>query len=272
VSVRLADLTRRALRERIAGGLDTVVIPLGATEQHGEALPFGTDTIIGEVVADALAARVGAVVAPALPYGCSQEHVSVPGTVTLQAATMIAAVTEIGVSLARGGLTTQVLLVAHFGNRAPAELAARQIVEATGAIVGVSSYLAGLEGQVLERLGYAAEDLDWSAFYSHAGAVEAALVMARDAALVDLAHADAYPPDRAMRFSDPAMTYPALVEEAAPPGMWGDPRRVSERIADPPTPQMGMAIADVCAEGLAARLERMVREVRAARAEAGTAP
>jgi creatinine amidohydrolase len=267
VSVRLADITRRALRERMADGLDTAIIPLGATEQHGEALPFGTDTVIGELVAERLAERVGAVVTPALPFGCSHEHLSVPGTMTLDAATMIAVVTEVGVSLARNGFSTLVLVVAHFGNRAPAELAARQIVEATGAVVGVSSYLAGIEHAVLERLGHPADAVDWSAFYSHAGAVEAALVMARDPGLVDLEHADAHPPDRAVTLYDPAMTYPGRVEEAAPPGMWGDPTRVSETISDPPTAEMGEAILDVCADQLAVRLHRMVAEVRAARAD-----
>ena len=55
---------------------DLLVVPLGATEQHGPHLPLGTDTII----ASALAASVrDAVVAPALPYGSSGEHAGFRG-------------------------------------------------------------------------------------------------------------------------------------------------------------------------------------------------
>ncbi|HET6551387.1 MAG TPA: creatininase family protein, partial [Solirubrobacter sp.] len=53
----------------VTGGL--LVVPLGATEQHGPHLPLGTDTIIARALAGAVP---GAVVAPALPYGSSGEH------------------------------------------------------------------------------------------------------------------------------------------------------------------------------------------------------
>src|SRR3712207_8629966 len=58
---------------------DLLVVPLGATEQHGPHLPLGTDTVI----ASALAASLDAVVAPALPYGSSGEHAGFPGTLSI---------------------------------------------------------------------------------------------------------------------------------------------------------------------------------------------
>ena len=84
----LAQVTRRLLREAISAGMDTAIVPLGATEQHGEALPFGTDTIIGEQIAADLAGRLNALLLPALPFGVSVEHMSTPGTITLSSATL----------------------------------------------------------------------------------------------------------------------------------------------------------------------------------------
>jgi mycofactocin precursor peptide peptidase len=62
---------RRALADRpwteVTGG-SLLVIPLGATEQHGPHLPLDTDTAIAEELARRLVeTRTDAVLAPALP-------------------------------------------------------------------------------------------------------------------------------------------------------------------------------------------------------------
>jgi creatinine amidohydrolase len=63
----------------------TLVIPLGATEQHGPHLPTDTDTVIASALADRLlAARPDDVVlAPAIPYGSSGEHAGFRGTLSI---------------------------------------------------------------------------------------------------------------------------------------------------------------------------------------------
>jgi creatinine amidohydrolase len=61
-----------------------VLIPLGALEQHGPHLPLGTDTVIAEAIAAGVAKRVNAlVVGPCLPVGCSEHHLSFPGTASV---------------------------------------------------------------------------------------------------------------------------------------------------------------------------------------------
>jgi len=73
-----------------------LLIPLGATEQHGPHLPLNTDTLIASGVADAVAAgRADVVVAPALPYGSSGEHSGFPGTLSLGQAALEAALVEL---------------------------------------------------------------------------------------------------------------------------------------------------------------------------------
>ena len=75
LAAALAELTSAA----VAG--DLLVVPLGATEQHGPHLPLGTDTVIASALRGSR--RRDAVVAPALPYGSSGEHAGFPGTLSI---------------------------------------------------------------------------------------------------------------------------------------------------------------------------------------------
>jgi mycofactocin precursor peptide peptidase len=62
----------------------TLLLPLGATEQHGPHLPLDTDTRIVVAVADAAAAELDDVmVAPPIAIGASGEHEGFPGTLSV---------------------------------------------------------------------------------------------------------------------------------------------------------------------------------------------
>jgi creatinine amidohydrolase/Fe(II)-dependent formamide hydrolase-like protein len=67
-----ADQTWPEVRDEIARGRDTVVMALGAFEQHGPHLPLVTDAVLGDHLAWAVADRLDAFVAPTLTVGCSQ--------------------------------------------------------------------------------------------------------------------------------------------------------------------------------------------------------
>lgn len=61
----------------------SILIPLGATEQHGPHLPLDTDTRIATAVARAVGERLDWIVAPAIAYGASGEHQSFDGTISI---------------------------------------------------------------------------------------------------------------------------------------------------------------------------------------------
>lgn len=96
-----------------------LIVPLGATEQHGPHLPLGTDTAIATALAEAAAERVaGAVVAPPLAYGSSGEHQDFAGTLSIGAAATELILVELG----RSATETfgRVLFVnGHGGNAEP---------------------------------------------------------------------------------------------------------------------------------------------------------
>ncbi len=129
------DWMEMTWREIAEAGAATVrwiaVLPLAAVEQHGPHLPLGVDTFI----AKAYLARARKILPDELPVtflpvqriGVSVEHLAYPGTLSLSAATAIAAWTELGESLARAGLRKLVLITSHGGNVAAMELVARDL-------------------------------------------------------------------------------------------------------------------------------------------------
>ena len=96
----------------------TLVVPLGATEQHGAHLPLGTDTAVAVAVCQRVAARrADVVVAPALPYGSSGEHAGFAGTLSIGQAALELVVVELVRSA--DGFAGVVLASGHGGNAAP---------------------------------------------------------------------------------------------------------------------------------------------------------
>jgi creatinine amidohydrolase len=105
-----------------------LIVPLGATEQHGPHLPLGTDTEIAVALAEGAAAVVSGavVVAPALPYGSSGEHQDFAGTLSIGAAATELVLVELGRSATE--TFDRVLFVnAHGGNAAPLAAAVERL-------------------------------------------------------------------------------------------------------------------------------------------------
>jgi creatinine amidohydrolase len=113
----LADMTWPEVAEAVATGSTTVILPLGATEQHGPHLPLATDSLRAAALAERLAALLPDVlVAPVLPLGCSDEHAGFAGLLGLDAETLAGVIVHCAQRMAAWGVRRLVLLSAHGGN------------------------------------------------------------------------------------------------------------------------------------------------------------
>ncbi|MGU3575894.1 creatininase family protein [Brucellaceae bacterium C25G] len=96
------------------------VLPLGAHEQHGPHLPFETDTIIAQGIADrlqkAVAGKLNVTFLPAQNIGYSVEHMDVSGSKTLAFDEAVNQWIAIGAYLHQQGVDKLMLLNAHGGN------------------------------------------------------------------------------------------------------------------------------------------------------------
>jgi creatinine amidohydrolase len=102
--------------ERYLEGSTGVVVPVGATEQHGPTGLVGTDAICAETLAWGVGDAAGALVAPTLSVGMSEHHMAFPGTVTLRPSTLLLVVRDVLLSLARHGFRRFFLVNGHGGN------------------------------------------------------------------------------------------------------------------------------------------------------------
>ena len=73
----------------------TVIVPTGATEQHGPHGPLLTDVFIPQEVARRAAPQLGAVVAPPINYALSYPHVGFTGVVHIRIQTFMALVEDL---------------------------------------------------------------------------------------------------------------------------------------------------------------------------------
>ena len=117
-SRRLEEMTWPEVEQFVSSGRCTAVLALGSTEQHGPHLPLATDTWIASELARRLVARLeDALELPVLALGCAREHLSFPGTLSLEEETLASVLCDVAASLARQGFARLFVFSAHGGNR-----------------------------------------------------------------------------------------------------------------------------------------------------------
>jgi len=122
-SVFLAELSWPEYKKRIEAGA-VILLPVGATEQHGPHLALNVDVVIPTAVCERVATAIGGLVAPTLPYGYKSQPRSgggeaFPGTTSLDGNTFALVVRDVIRGLGRDGVRRLVVLNGHFENMWP---------------------------------------------------------------------------------------------------------------------------------------------------------
>lgn len=152
------------------GAYDTAVLPIGATEYHGPAFPFGTDTLTAETLAESFARELGgAVLLPSLSYGVSHHHLPFPWTLSLRPETLALVVRDIAESLLAHEIRQLLIVSAHDGNPPAATVAARNLSQDHDMSVAIFS---GWQGKSRAALA-GTRDIDTD----HAGQSEMSMVL-----------------------------------------------------------------------------------------------
>lgn len=188
-ALELDKLTWPEVKTAIDGGRDTVVMALGATEQHGPHMPLATDALLGDHMARLLAERIDAFLAPTLRVGCSEHHVGFAGTMSISETTMHAVVADLVRSFLGGGFRRIVLLPSHGGNFAPLAAALELLdTDERAHVIAVTELAVLFEIAQLGEREYGVPLTDGGL---HAGEWETSLMLALHPELVKMERAEA---------------------------------------------------------------------------------
>ena len=200
------DLTRLEM-EWVDKEKTIVMIPLGATEQHGSQAPLGTDMMIASAMPRYIKEEMDQVdpdfpmlFFPVIPVGLSVEHMDFCGSVTFKPDTYYKMLYEIVESIAHHGFRKFVFLICHGGNRPVVDTLARQLRYDLDVLPFVLSSGAFFHPEV-QRTVSAGNSFDF-----HGGEMETSMVMAIAPETVKLEYAQAgyktaYEGKKAVRFS-----------------------------------------------------------------------
>ncbi len=117
---RWHDMSWTDIATLLESGMNTAILPIGATEQHGPHMGCGMDAEIAGQLCEAVAEKTGAILLPTFSYGCSIGHSRRwPGTLSLSPKTLIDAIKDIGDWVYHSGFRRLFMINGHVGNFAP---------------------------------------------------------------------------------------------------------------------------------------------------------
>lgn len=227
-----ADLTRLEM-EHLDRANTVVMIPLGATEQHGSQAPLGTDALIAGAMPEYIKAELEKadpgypmLIFPVIPVGFSVEHLRFCGSISFKPDTYYHMLYDITASLAKHGFRKLVFLVCHGGNRPVVDTVARQARADFDILPFVLSSGAFFHPDVQATIS------EGNTFDFHGGEMETSMAMAIRPSAVKLelsetGYKTAYAGKKAIRFSgEHALTWMGgdfTTADGRPIGIGGDP-------------------------------------------------
>ena len=192
--VYLEEMTSPELRDRIAAGSTTILVPIGGTEQSGPHIVLGKHNVRAKVLAGKIAQRLGnAIVAPTISYVPEGSitppvgHMRFAGTISVPDAVFESMLEATARSFKQHGFRDVVFIGDHGGYQKNEEKVAARLSHEWGADNSCHVY-ALLDYYRVTQTGYV-DDLKRRGFSeaeigTHAGLADTALSLAIDKSLV----------------------------------------------------------------------------------------
>jgi creatinine amidohydrolase len=212
----------------------TIIVPTGATEQHGPHGPLLTDVLIPQEVARRVAPGIGALVAPPINYALSYPHVGFTGLVHIRIPTFMALVEDLCVSFAAAGFTRIIFLNGHYDNTYAIAYGCANAADKVAKTVKAFpvNYWDGLTAEEVAEFSGLKNGL-------HANAAETSAILAINPNLVDMERANAeFPPFPEFTVNTAPVhtafffTSPGSVYWATKSGTWGDARHATAEMGE----------------------------------------
>ncbi len=165
-----------------------VVLPLGATEQHGKHLPFETDTLIAHGICERLVEgdSQDIQILPVEEIGYSPEHMDFNGSKTLGYKEAIDRWVGIGEQVTKAGARRFVMLNAHGGNSPLMTIVAQELRVRFSMLAVATSWTRFIKGS-----GIVSPNEE--AFGIHGGDIETSAMLALHPELVNMKEAHDFP-------------------------------------------------------------------------------
>lgn len=159
--MRLKYLNKAKFKE-VCEDIDTVILPVGAIEAHGDHLPLGTDIFIPEGLVDRIEDSIGdnILFAPPINYGHVWTMNTYAGSIDIPTEVLVDYITEVGKSIAGDTFDNIVLLNGHGGNIPAVTTAAERLAD-YGLQVVIFNWWQDFSDEILEicdSQGHAGED------------------------------------------------------------------------------------------------------------------
>lgn len=200
-AVFLENLDSESYAQFLSREGSTVIIPTGATEQHGPHLPLGVDAMLSRAIAAEVARQVGALVAPEFSYGYKSQPRSGGGnhrlgTTSLGAAALTGMIDDVVSSFIDQGACNVIVLNGHFENyqflyEGLDNAVARAGRQGSGSRGVLMSYWDFVDEHTLAQVfpdGFLGWDIE------HGGVLETSLMLLLHPELVDMDRVVDHPP------------------------------------------------------------------------------
>lgn len=225
----MTELARLSTTDAAAESADIAVVPTGSTEQHGPALPLGTDTIVATHFATVAAEAEGVVQTPPVAVGVSPHHRHFEGSLWVGEETFKRYVEEVVRSLASHGIRRVVLVNGHGGNVNALSRVGRRLRADEVAYAVTWNWWEAVDEQLEEAFDEPG---------GHAGHGETSMLLAIDPSLVDTDRLEAAgagaPPGWGKRVHGADVGFDTV--DFTPTGAVGDPTAadagIGERLRD----------------------------------------